>query len=123
LKATLRRVGGYDPKLGPKHPENRDPTLEPSDDVEAGEPEATIAAAAQASPGHRMRRPVKTRAERLASHAPNLFVTVRDRLSIELALIVRRNELEAVSRRSPGQSSELQRLKELLGRLADVRWP
>lgn len=28
-KIVLRRSGGYDPKLGPKHPSNRDPTLEP----------------------------------------------------------------------------------------------
>lgn len=25
----MRRAGGYDPKLGPKHPDNFDPTLEP----------------------------------------------------------------------------------------------
>lgn len=27
-KVTLKRAGGYDPALGPKHPSNRDPSLE-----------------------------------------------------------------------------------------------
>lgn len=29
-KVQVRRIGGYDPKLGPKHPDNQDPTLPPA---------------------------------------------------------------------------------------------
>lgn len=29
LRVTITRVGGYDPKLGPSHPDNQDPTLPP----------------------------------------------------------------------------------------------
>lgn len=28
MKISIQRAGGYDPKLGPKHPANQDPTLE-----------------------------------------------------------------------------------------------
>ena len=28
-KIKITRAGGYDPKLGPKHPDNQDPTLPP----------------------------------------------------------------------------------------------
>lgn len=31
-RIVMTRAGGYDPKLGPKHPKNRDPTLEDDED-------------------------------------------------------------------------------------------
>lgn len=39
MKITVKRAGGYSPALGPKHPDNQDPTLEHQASVEAfGDP-------------------------------------------------------------------------------------